>query len=95
MFVCYERLYFEDKDSERYGWELGILQPLVSIGKFYSDVLMLPYNFGTRPCQRFEADAGYCLPGDPVPYLLYPVELSLSGALLEAGTAVGLAAIFP
>jgi hypothetical protein len=95
MFVCYERLYYEDKNTERYGWEFGVLQPLVSVGKFYADVLMFPYHFGTRPCQRFEADAGYCLPGDPVPYLIYPVELSLSGGLLEAGTAVGLAAIFP
>jgi hypothetical protein len=95
MYVCYGRLFFEDKNSERYGWELGPLQPLFSAAKFYGDLLAFPYNYGTRPCQRYEADAGYCLPGDPVPYLLYPVELSLTGGLLEAGTAVGLAAILP
>jgi hypothetical protein len=94
-YLCYGRLYFEDKNSERYGWELGPLQPFVSTLKFYGDMLTLPYNIGTRPCQRFEANAGYCLPGDPVPYLIYPVEASLSGALLQAGTVVGLYAIFP
>lgn len=94
-YLCYGRLYFEDKNSERYGWELGPLQPFVSTLKFYKDVLSLPYNYGTRPCQRFEANAGYCLPGDPVPYLIYPVEASLTGGLLEAGTIVGLYAIFP
>jgi hypothetical protein len=94
MFVAYDRLYFEDKNTERYGWELGILQPMVSVGKFYADMLMFPYNFGTRPCQRYEADAGYCLPGDPVPYLIYPIELSVTGGLLEAGVAVGLPYIF-
>jgi hypothetical protein len=94
-YVCYDRLYFEDINTERYGWDLGMMQPLVSTGKFAIDLFRFPYNFGTRPCQRFEASAGYCLPGDPVPYLIYPVELSVTGGLLEAGTAVGLAAIFP
>jgi hypothetical protein len=94
-YLCYDRLYFEDKNSERYGWELGPLQPFVSAAKFYADLLSLPYNVGTRPCQRFETNAGYCLPGDPVPYLIYPVELSVTGGLLQAGTVVGLYAIFP
>jgi hypothetical protein len=94
FYVCYGRLYFENKNTDRYGWEMGILQPLLSTAIFYKDVAMFPYNVGTRPCQRFEADAGYCLPGDPVPYLIYPVELSLTGLTLEATTAIGLAAIF-
>jgi hypothetical protein len=94
FYVCYGRLYFENKNTDRYGWEMGILQPLLSTAIFYKDVALFPYNFGTRPCQRFEANAGYCLPGDPIPYLIYPVELSLTGLTLEAGTAVGLAAIF-
>jgi hypothetical protein len=35
------------------------------------------------------------LPGDPTPYLLYPVEFSVTGALFQAGTIVGLAALIP
>jgi hypothetical protein len=94
-YVCYQRLYFEDKNSERYGWEFGPLQPVLSAALFYKDMILWPYHIGTRPCQRYECSAGYCLPGDPVPYLIYPIEWSVTGGLLEAGTIVGLYAIFP
>jgi hypothetical protein len=94
-FVCHRRLYFEEKNAERQGWELGPLQPITSTLYFLKEFFTLPYNFGTRPCQRWECSAGKCLPGDPTPYLLYPVEFSVTGGLLQAGTVVGLAALFP
>jgi len=94
-YVCYGRLYFEDKNAERYGWDLGFVQPLVSLAYFYYDVALLPYHMGTEPCRKFECSAGQCLPGDPVPYLIYPPQLSLTGAFLEAATIVSLFAIFP
>jgi hypothetical protein len=94
-YVCYRRLYFEDKNSERYGWDLGFIQPFVSAGIFYWDVVTLPYHLGTDPCRKFECSAGYCLPGDAVPYMLYPPELNLTGIAAEAGTIVALFAIFP
>jgi hypothetical protein len=94
-YVMYKRLYFEDVNAERYGWDFGPWQPIISAALFYKDVAFLPYHIGTRPCQCYETSAGYCLPGDPVPYLLYPPELSLTGGLLQAGTVVGIAALFP
>jgi hypothetical protein len=94
-YVCYGRLYFEQINSERYGWDLGPLQPLLSAGIFYFDVAFLPYHMGTEPCRWYECSAGYCLPGDPVPLLLYPPELSATGALAEAGTVGLLLMIFP
>jgi len=94
-FVCHRRLYFEEKNSERQGWELGPLQPFVSTGYFLKDFFFLPYHFATRPCDRWECSAGKCLPGDATPYLIYPIEFSVTGALFQAGTVVGLAAIFP
>ncbi len=94
-YVCYNRLYFEDLNSERYGWDLGFLQPFVSAGVFYWDLATLPYHMGTQPCRCFECSAGYCLPGDPVPYLIYPPELSITGTVFEAVTIGGLLAIFP
>lgn len=94
-YVCYGRLLFEQKNFERYGWDLGPITPLVSAGTFYWDVLTLPYNVGTRPCQQYECSAGYCLPGDPVPFLLYPPELSLTGALAEGAAITGLFLAFP
>jgi hypothetical protein len=94
-YVCYGRLEFERKNSERYGWDLGIIQPLVSAGAFYFDVVALPYHAGTDICRKYDCSAGYCLPGDPVPFLLYPPRISLTGSILEAGTIVALYGIFP
>jgi hypothetical protein len=94
-YVCYCRQYFEDKNSERYGWDLGFIQPFVSGGIFFWDVATLPYHMGTDPCRKYECNAGYCLPGDPVPYLIYPPKYSVTGAAAEIGTIVALAWIFP
>jgi hypothetical protein len=94
-YVTYHRLTLEQKNTERYGWDLGVVQPLVSALHFYSDVVLLPYHIGKRPCQQVDSNAGYCLPGDPVPLLLYPPELSLSGVGLEAAVLVPLFFAFP
>src|SRR5262245_31879607 len=75
-YVCDRRLYFEQKNFERYGWELGYLQPILSAGLFYKDLLLFPYKFGTDPWRRYECSAGYCLPGSAVPLLWYPPEVS-------------------
>jgi hypothetical protein len=94
-YVCYGRLQFEEINVERYGWDMGLIAPLESAARFYWNVLALPYHMATDPCRHYECDAGYCLPGDPVPYLCYPPKWSLTGAVAEAGIVVGLAAIFP
>jgi hypothetical protein len=56
---------------------------------------LLPYHCGTDICRKFECDAGYCLPGDPVPYMCYPPHYSVTGAALEIAAGVGIAFIFP
>ncbi len=94
-FVCYNRLYFEDKNSERYGWDLGFIQPFVSSAIFAKDVVFWPYHAGLRPLERSDTSAGQCLPGDPVPYLIYPPDVSASGGILEGAVVLGLFAIFP
>ncbi len=94
-FVLHGRLYFEQPNTERHGWDLGVLQPAVNLGVFYKDLVMLPYHFWARPLQRYETSAGKCLPGDPTPLLLYPPERSATGLLGEAGTILGLIFIFP
>jgi hypothetical protein len=95
QYVFYGRMYFEDYNSERYGWDLGFIQPFVSAALFYKDLALLPYHFGSDPCRTYECSAGYCLPGDSVPYLCYPPELSVTGAVTEAVVIGGLLAIFP
>lgn len=93
-YVNYRRLYFEDLNSERYGWDLGIVQPVVSTGKFLYDFALLPMHVAMDPCGR-DTNKGYCLPGDPTPLLLYPPELSYKGTIAEAATIIALVAIFP
>jgi hypothetical protein len=94
-YLCYGRLYFEQINAERYGWDLGPLHPLISAGIFYFDLGTLPYHAATEPLRRYECNTGYALPGDPMPLLLYRPEWSLSGALAEAA-AIGLMfVIFP
>jgi len=93
-YVCYNRLLYEQLNLERYGWDIGPLQVPLAVAKFYLDTLFLPYNQWTDPC-RSETSAGYCLPGDSVPFLLYPPEWSLTGAIAEAGVGVALFAMFP
>ncbi len=94
-YVCYGRLLFQQTNMERYGWDLGILSPAISAAEFFFDVASLPYHVATAPWRCYESSAGYCLPGDPVPLLLYPPELSVTGTIGEAAALLGVLAIFP
>jgi hypothetical protein len=94
-FVVYNPLYFEDLNTERYGWELGVLQPLASACRFYKDLIMLPYNSAVLPPWCCDANSGYYHVGEPVPYICYTPPWSWKGAFAEVGTFVGGAAIFP
>ncbi len=94
-FVYYHQLYFEDKNTERYGWELGVLQPVVSAAEFFFDLASLPMKIGNNICDDTETGAGYCLPGDPVPFLLYPPQITVPGTVAELGVIVVLMALFP
>ena len=45
--LCHKPLYFDDEHLERYGHMLGPwLQPIVSHGRFFVNVLILPYEMG-------------------------------------------------
>jgi hypothetical protein len=94
-YLCYNRLLFEQINAERYGWDLGPVSTAVSPMLFFADVVTLPYHAFTDPFRCCECNAGYCLPGDPVPLLLYPPQLSAPGAVAETATILALLAIFP
>src|SRR5260370_20742759 len=61
-YVCYRRLYFEQPNLERYGWDLGLFSPLVSQGPFYFDFVTLPHHPAREPFPRYECNTGHCLP---------------------------------
>jgi hypothetical protein len=95
FYVSHKPLYFEQKNWERYGWSLGPLDPAIQLATFFYDVVMLPYHIGADACHCYDTSAGKCLPGDPVPLLLYQERLSVTGAVFEAGTILGGLFIFP
>lgn len=94
-YVCYHPLYFEEKNSERYGWDWSIFQPLVSTAAFYADVVIFPYNLGVMPPWACECNAGYFLPGDPVPYYFYVPPFSWKGVALQSAVVAGGIAALP
>jgi hypothetical protein len=93
-FVIHRRLHFEEKNAERYGWDFGAVQPLISTLYFYKDTLLWPNSLGSGVVTGFwDTSAGKCLPGSPVPYLLYPPGLTSTGMLFEGGIITGTAFI--
>jgi hypothetical protein len=94
-YVCHGRLLFEDKNTERYGWNFGPIQPFMSAGDFFGRMQSLPYLLFSFPFKRNDCSAGQGLPGDPAPYLLYPPGISLTGAAAQASVVVALSFIFP
>ena len=94
-YLCYGRLYFEDRNSERYGWDLGAIAPLVSASIFFWDVVTLPYQLAPIRAAITIVTPATASPGDPVPYYLYPPQLSITGILFQGGAVVALVGAFP
>jgi hypothetical protein len=94
-YVVHKDLLFEEVNAERYGWEFGPIQPLVSTAYFLKDVLLLPNNLAAYPHRHFDTSAGKCQPGDPVPYIVYPPEITWTGLAAEAGVFGLLTVAFP
>ncbi len=94
-YVVHRRLLFEDKNTERYGWDLGILQPVLSTALFYKDTLLWPANLASHAFERYDTSAGKYLAGTPVPYYLYPPEIDLFGFGVGGAVIAGVAVILP
>jgi len=96
-FVIHRRLHFEERNAERYGWDLGFIQPVVSTLYFYRDVMLWPQSLATSLVTgAYDTNAGKCLPGSAVPYNLYPVGLTLTGSAFEGAVVTGLLfTVFP
>lgn len=94
-YVVHRRLYFEEKNAERYGWDLGLAQPVVSTGIFFKDVLFWPAHLTSNFYERYDVSAGKCPPGSPVAYYLYPPNIDLKGGLVQTGVVIGTAFLLP
>ena len=94
-YVVHRRLMFEEKNAERYGWNLGIIQPAVSAAYFYKDLLIYPMKLASNLGERYDASAGKAMPGSPVPYLFYPPELTFGGVVLGSTAILGTVFLLP
>lgn len=82
-YVCHGRLYFEQPNFERAGWDLGYLTPGLNVGVFYYDLFMFPYHSWSNPCVHYDCNTGKCQPGDATPFYCYREKWSLSGAAAQ------------
>jgi hypothetical protein len=96
-FVCYGKLQsmFENTNMERYGWDLGPLSIPVELVKLSADTAFFPMKAFAQPCRFHECSAGQCLPGDPVPFLLYPPEITVTGTAAQLAVIGALIVLFP
>jgi hypothetical protein len=94
--LCHKPLYFEEEALERYGHSKGpFIQPVYSAGHFFVTLPILPYKMGVQTPHECEYALGYYRPGSCAPYFVYPIPISVRGALFQAGSVVGTAAVLP
>lgn len=94
-YVTHGRLLFEQKNFERYGWDIGPLSPAVEFAIYYYDLVMLPYHVGAHACARCDTSAGKCLPGDATPLVIYREQFSITGLVFEGAAVFGGLFLFP
>ena len=93
--ITYNPLYFQDVSLERYGHNHGLLQPVVSVARFGTQVVGLPYQMALDPPCKCETPLGYYRPGDCAPKLHYQIPLNARAALVQAAAVSGVALILP
>ncbi len=94
--ISYRPLYFQDVQLERYGHTYpDYIQPFVSITKFGTQLIGLPYQMGIDSPHKTVTPLGYYQPGEPAPKLCYQIPLSLKGAVYQAATVSGLVYLIP
>ena len=93
--VSYNPLYFEEINLERYGYNSGCLQPVVSAVQFYGTLPLLPYKMAHKPpCPRevhLQYPRRHCAP--PVRCLRRPIDPK--AVAVEAAIIAGAILLFP
>ncbi|WP_145255999.1 hypothetical protein [Planctomycetes bacterium Pan216] len=86
--VHYHPLYFEQVSLERWGQNYGnLVQPAIAQGKFWLDLIFVPYSIGKNPPWTCQTGNGQPMPGDIVlPYRILPPYPDPGGIALECAT---------
>lgn len=82
--LWYHPLYFEDPGLERYGHTRHpIIQPFASTGRFFGQVVGLPYQVALHPYHSREYALGYYQPGEWAPKKKYQIPFNEEAAASE------------
>lgn len=94
--LCYQPLYFEEINLERYGYGCGkCLQPAASAAHFFGTVPILPYCMAVNCPGECNYTLGEYRPGSCAPWRTTCPGPSAIGGLTEAGVVVGLVLLIP
>ncbi len=86
--LCYQPIYFDDVNLERYGYSHGVLEPFAGAIHFFGTIPILPYKMGMHPPRECVYALGFYRPGSPAPYQTSRLGWSWRGAVCEAA-AIG------
>jgi len=93
---CYQPLYFEEVNLERYGRSFGIVQPAVSAAMFVGRVPLLPYMTFARPARQCTMHPHWSLPGYKIPHWeKQPIVPSVTGSAAEVAALYGIILLIP
>jgi hypothetical protein len=94
--VSHNPLYFEDSGLERNGHSFpDMVQPFVSVGKFGTQVVALPYSMALDPMWKRETPLGQYRPGEYAPQRHLAVPINGEAAVVAAATYTGLFYLIP
>ncbi len=65
--LCYQPVYFEEINEERYGIHCGLLTPFASFGRFFGNFPLLPYKLIAQPYCECRYTMGFERPNNCVP----------------------------
>jgi hypothetical protein len=94
--ICYQPLYFQELNAERYGRSWGVLQPAVSAANFYGRLPLVPYMLFSRPARRCTYHAHWELPGYHIPRReKNPLVISPAGGAAQTAALFGVILLIP
>ena len=92
--LCYQPLYYEDMNLERYGARQPFLQPGLSAIHFFGSTIRLPYMMALDPIHECQYSAGFGRPGNKYCYqrerFVWSLKAGSFQTLLVAAAVFGL-----
>ncbi len=92
---CYQPLYYEEVNVERYGLTFGVAQPVVSAAQFYGRTAVLPFMMVTHPPRKCACHPHWTLPGYRSCWEVPDYMPRPDAAAVEAAFVLGLILLIP